>query len=78
MDDWKSKVSQVTKTKWRLNAYGICSMLCAERVKGWAKSERINTPIEFIFESGDPGSGVLKELFEKDGYPPPNIKRQNH
>ena len=74
--DWTARISRANKRKWKLTAYALCSVMCAERVVRWARAEGISTPIEYVFESGDPGSGVLKEHFESDGLPPPIFKHK--
>jgi hypothetical protein len=78
VSDWTSRISRATKTRWRLNAYVLCSTMCAERARNWAQHNRINTPIEYVFESGDPGSGELKGHFEAGGYPPPVFKHKTN
>lgn len=70
-DDWTSKVSKQTKDRWRLNAYVMCAMMVAERVQLWARRQNIHTPIRYVYESGDPGSGMLFETFRREGYPDP-------
>ena len=74
--EWTSNISRANKLKWKLNAYAMCSVMCAERVARWARAQGISTPIEYIFESGDIGSGLLKEAFESDGLPAPGFKHK--
>lgn len=76
IEDWQSKVSQKTKLKWKMNAYALCAILCAERVREWARRNAICTPLRYVYESGDPKSGVIIEHFKRDGFPFPNFENK--
>jgi hypothetical protein len=76
IDDWKTTFSQKRKEQLKLNAYILCAMSCAERVKAWARRQNIKSPVEYVYESGDPGSGLLKPYMENDGFPAPQFKHK--
>ncbi|HJT20109.1 MAG TPA: DUF3800 domain-containing protein [Nitrospira sp.] len=74
IDDWRTSFSQERKRQLKVNAYVLCAMASAERVSLWARRQGIKTPIEYVYESGDLGSGLLKEHFDEQGYPTPSFK----
>ena len=74
--DWNESFTAERKRQSKINAYVLCSLACAERVMLWARRQYISTPIEYIYESGDPGSGQLKGHFDEMEYPAPSFKHK--
>lgn len=54
------------KTKYRLNAFVFCARTCVAKATKWARDERITTPLEYVFEEGDEGRGLLMARFQQD------------
>jgi len=76
IDDWNKVVSKQIKKRWKLNAYAMCALICAERVNQWARKQGIKSPIKYVYESGDPGSGVIIEHFKREGFPCPAFENK--
>lgn len=76
INDWKESFSQERKRKSKINAYVLCALACAERVKLWARRQNVKTPIAYIYESGDPGSGQLRAYFDEQEFPAPSFKHK--
>ncbi len=56
----------------RFNPYAICALECALRAKNHIrKLYSDNAPIEYIFDQGDPGQGLLLTEMERRGLPAP-------
>jgi len=51
---------------YRLRAYSLAGRTCEKQVRDWASAERIKTPIEFVFESGDEGHNELQVRLAAD------------
>jgi hypothetical protein len=71
---YSSRLSEKTRKAFRLNAFVICARTCVAKINLWAQSERIPTPIEYVFEEGDEGRGMLMDRFQKDCLPMPVFK----
>lgn len=67
--DYSAKVSAEAKKRGKINAYVICAMACAQTAGNWAMRQGV--PIEYVFEYGDEGWGMLQQKFKDNGYPPP-------
>jgi hypothetical protein len=52
----------------------MCAIHVAERVRGWAIKNNIRTPLKYVYEYGDPASGVILEHFKRDGFPAPSFE----
>jgi hypothetical protein len=74
--DWQDSFTEERREELKLNAYVMCAMSCAERVKLWARRQNIATPIEYVYESGDIGSGLLHQYMVDDGFPAPIFKHK--
>lgn len=56
----------------RLNAYSLCAQLCVGMTYQWARENQIpKEKVEFVFEEGDVGKGLLIKIMEQSGYPTP-------
>jgi hypothetical protein len=64
-------VDQDLRSHYLLNAFVLGARACAGKVLAWARRDKINTPIEFVFEEGDSGKGKLIERFQFDGFGTP-------
>ncbi len=73
---WDKTISKNARMKWKLNAYAMCALTCAERVREWARKESIISPIEYVYESGDPGGGVIIEHLRREGFPDPSFRHK--
>jgi hypothetical protein len=71
---YSQRLSHKTKTAFRLNAFVVCARTCVAKINLWAQSEKINTPIEYVFEEGDEGGGMLMERFKDDALALPIFK----
>lgn len=71
---FKDIVSAETKEEWHLNAYSLAGRTCAKQVGEWAKTERITSPIEYVFVEGDVGADKLSKRMIEDGNPAPHFR----
>ena len=53
------------------NAYLFAAQSILSFITAWCDERRMNQPMEYIFEKGDPKQGMLKEIMEHDGLPEP-------
>lgn len=68
---YQEKLSEEFRQEWRMNAYVMCGMACAERARLWAMQEGITDPLVYIFDQDDVGWGMLKEQFALKDFPEP-------
>jgi len=61
------------RNTYHLNAYSLAARDCAAQIRKWAKSENITSPIKFVFEDGDKGTGQLIQRFGEDNLPSPDF-----
>lgn len=66
-----NRIPNEKREEYRLQSYSYLARYAAERVREWLSSERWDTPIEYVFESGDEGAGHLISRFVEDGYGQP-------
>jgi len=57
--------------QFNLNAYALAGRVLVANVAVWQLKEFSSTPIEYVFEDGDRGKGLLMEKMKRDGYPSP-------
>lgn len=53
------------------NAYLFTARTCLSDITGWCDEHRMNHPVEYVFEKGDPKQGLLRQIMEHDGLPQP-------
>ena len=56
---------------FRLNAYALAGRIAAANVTMWQLQEWPASQVEYVFEDGDKGKGLLMEKMRRDGYPDP-------
>ncbi len=57
------------------NPYCFCARGCAAKIRMWLDAQGYRgEPIEYIFEAGDKGRGILGFVFERDNLPMPQFK----
>jgi hypothetical protein len=56
------------------NYYTLCARACGRDVRKWQADNFPNSPIDYIFESGDDGVGLLIQIMKRDGFPIPVFK----
>jgi hypothetical protein len=68
--------NQLCEVERFLNPYAACGRDCAVRVRNFVRNELgSNFPIDFVFERGDQGVGMLNSLMEQSELPHPVFKR---
>jgi hypothetical protein len=59
----------------RMNAYALCGTTCVEKAYRWADANRVpRERIEFVFEEGDIGKGLIIDLMTASHYPTPAFR----
>ena len=54
------------------NPYTFCARTCAAKAREWMQRDGYNNrPIEYVFEAGDRGKGLLRTIFKRDLLPEP-------
>jgi hypothetical protein len=66
-------LSQIVKQEGKTCSYSVAGWTCASLVRSWSRTFGGRMP-ELVFEHGDDGSGKLKALLEKKGFPSPISK----
>jgi hypothetical protein len=76
--DAMDAMSPEIKKRWRFNAYVLGARLCCSGIRLWAQGERHTAPMEYVFEYGDEGRGMLETRMVSDGFPPPIFRRKKN
>jgi hypothetical protein len=71
-----SGMSEDNRDYYKLNAYSLAGRVCVGRIRSWLKRENWDVPVEYVFEDGDKGKGLLMQRMEVDGFPSPIFKRK--
>lgn len=71
---YKDCLSPEMLNRFAINAYTLAARTCFRDVEWWARAERTCSPIEYVFEDGDVGKGLLIERLERDGFQTPAFK----
>jgi len=53
-------LSQQSRDYYNLRAYSVAGRTCDKQVREWMRDERINAPVELVFEAGDEGRRELQ------------------
>jgi len=68
------KLLPEVKRDFHLHAYAFAGIVSVSQVYKWAFTNKIRTPIEWIFEDGDDGKGELMANMRMYGYPYPSFR----
>ena len=71
-DTFHSNISSANQNQLYLNSYSMAARSSVAQVGLWAKRDKISSPsIEYVFEDGDVGKGLLVQRMVEDCYPAP-------
>jgi hypothetical protein len=70
-DTFRASLSTTTMEQWSLNAYSLAGRTCVKDVDEWTFEEHCRSTVEFVFEEGDKGWGLLCTRLLEDGYQKP-------
>ena len=60
------------------NPFSFAARACLAQIREWLLKERMkNIPVEYVFEDGDKGQGILMEIMKRDGYAVPIFKKKD-
>lgn len=72
---FRSEIPEDIRDEFRFTAYSLAARACVSNVTRWFTAENWNTnTLEYVFEDGDLGKGMLQDIFKRDGYPSPIFK----
>ncbi|THJ20816.1 MAG: DUF3800 domain-containing protein [Nitrospira sp. CG24D] len=74
--NYSERLSEDSRQRGKVNAYVLCAMACAQRVRQWARWQDHHEPIEYVFDQDDDGWGLLQDSFKNDGFPAPIQKNK--
>ncbi|MGB7623607.1 MAG: DUF3800 domain-containing protein [Terriglobia bacterium] len=69
------ELSEMNKRKYLFNAYSLAGRACAALVAKWRVEEKQPMQVQYIFEKGDEGMGMVARGLEVDGFRPIPIFR---
>jgi hypothetical protein len=70
----EEKLLPEVKKDFHLHAYAFAGIVSVSQVYKWAFTNKIRTPIEWIFEDGDDGKGELIKNMRMYGHPYPSFR----
>ncbi len=54
-----------------LSSYLFAARVCFSSITGWCRENRVNAPVEYVFEQGDPNQNMLRTIAKVDHLPEP-------
>ena len=70
-EDFNQIVQELNMGHLLGNAYTFAASCILSYITAWCDEQRMNQPMEYIFEKGDAKQGVLRGIMERNGLPAP-------